>query len=169
MRRHGFPHFILIAALLALLAGCATGSKTPRSARIQKVLPSLLDLEGRSSLHPSLYERDAYQAWLRKRPEEVGGLRFDVQWKAAFVPGKPVQIRLELRGATTSTNSAASATTPAGTVQLTRQIAPRALLSQWTAFTLDRATRDQVGDVSAWRASLWQDGRELTSLESFLW
>ena len=47
-------------------------------AKVRKVLPSLVDLEGRASLHPSLYERDAYQAYLRKNPELVGGMRFDV-------------------------------------------------------------------------------------------
>ena len=46
------------------------------------MLPHYLDKEGRHTLSPSLYERDAYQAILRQNPEKRGGMRFDVQWKA---------------------------------------------------------------------------------------
>src|SRR5690348_1436186 len=51
-------------------------------ARIIKVLPHLLDRDSRHTLSPSLYERDAYQSFLRKNADQCAGLRFDVQWKA---------------------------------------------------------------------------------------
>src|SRR5262249_3609247 len=52
------------------------------TARLVKVLPQLTDRQGRVALSPSLYERDAYQAYLRKHQEERGGIRFQVQWKS---------------------------------------------------------------------------------------
>ncbi len=66
------------------------------SGRIIKVLPQFLDLKGRHTLSPSLYDRDAYQAHLRTHPEERSGLRIAVQWKST-VPGQ-YKLRLELRG-----------------------------------------------------------------------
>src|SRR5439155_1231097 len=52
--------------LLMLLALPLRGAE----AKIYKVLPTFIDKEGRHSLSPSLYERDAYQAQLRKHPEQ---------------------------------------------------------------------------------------------------
>ena len=42
-------------------------SATP--CKIAKVLPQLLDDQGRHTVSPSLYGRDAYQALLREHPE----------------------------------------------------------------------------------------------------
>ncbi len=50
-------HRVLLLFVLATLAFPAAGAA---SARIAKVLPQLLDLEGRHALSPSLYDRDAY-------------------------------------------------------------------------------------------------------------
>ena len=75
--------FVLVALTCAvtLPAVAATG-------RVIKVLPHFLDLKGRHSLSPSLYDRDAYQAQLRQHPEQRSALRFDVHWKAKSVNGK---------------------------------------------------------------------------------
>ncbi len=70
LRRIGL--FVVLAAS-ALLAHAASG-------KVLKVLPHFLDLQGRHALSPSLFERDAYQAHLRKNPAEVSALRFDVEW-----------------------------------------------------------------------------------------
>src|ERR1051326_1208519 len=67
------------------------------SAKILKVLPQYLDEEGRHALSPSLYERDAYQYFLRKNPSKRGGLRFDVNWKAKGSKSETLILRLELR------------------------------------------------------------------------
>src|SRR5882724_11284557 len=66
--------------------------------RVLKVLPHFLDLQGRHTLTPSLYDRDAYQARLREHPEQRSGIRFDVQWKSKGAAWSPLVLRVELRG-----------------------------------------------------------------------
>src|SRR5205814_9854679 len=88
--------FKLLPVVLVLSASALGGEAA--TGRIIKVLPHLLDLAGRHSLSPSLYERDAYQAFLRKNPEKCSGLRFDVQWKAKAADSKRLKLRLEVRG-----------------------------------------------------------------------
>ena len=159
-------HLILPMAFAAALAAASTLHAA--DAQVRKVLPSLLDREGRASIHPSLYERDAYQAHLRQKPDEVGGLRFDIQWSAPKTGTPPLELRLELRGyaTTASTNGTASST---NALVITRTVEPPRFGSRWTQITLDDAARRQVGDVTAWRATLLREGRELASTESFLW
>ncbi|HOB32458.1 MAG TPA: hypothetical protein PKH32_06235, partial [Verrucomicrobiota bacterium] len=77
--------------LLAASASAATG-------RVIKVLPHFLDLQGRHALSPSLFDRDAYQAFLRDHPEQRSGIRFDVQWKVQGPKSAPLKLRIELRG-----------------------------------------------------------------------
>src|SRR5262245_7382197 len=87
--RARFLMALLTVALVAMSAGAAP-------ARIIKVLPQFLDLEGRHALSPSLYDRDAYQAELRAHPEKVSGLRFAVQWNTGM--DSTLKLRIELRG-----------------------------------------------------------------------
>lgn len=159
-------HLFLIAVLALSLP--ATSGLQAADAKVRKVLPSLLDREGRASLHPSLYERDAYQAHLRQKPDEVSGLRFDIQWSAPRSAAAPLELRLELRGSATSaaTNGTAAST---NAFVITRTVEPPRFGSRWTQITLDAAARRQVGDVTAWRATLLREGRELASTQSFLW
>ncbi|PYI85852.1 MAG: hypothetical protein DME26_10040, partial [Verrucomicrobia bacterium] len=79
-----------------VLLAVSTATALPQSIKILKVLPRYLDHKGRHTVSPSLYERDAYQAWLRKNPDARSGLRFDVQWKARGL--KEVKLRVELQG-----------------------------------------------------------------------
>src|SRR5258707_15879074 len=72
-------------------AGAATG-------RVLKVLPHFLDAQGRNSLTPSLYERDAYQFYLRQHPDLISAIRFDVQWNSKGPVWEQLKLRLELRG-----------------------------------------------------------------------
>jgi hypothetical protein len=142
--------------LLPLLAGSLCAGE----ARIAKVLPSLLDRQGRASVAPGLYERDAYQAFLRSTPDQIGGLRIDVRWKAPRPPSGTVRLRLELRGSNTSTNAP---------LLIEREVTPPRWGGSWTEITLDAAARQQLGDLVAWRASLRRDDEEWTSVQSFLW
>ena len=128
--------------------------------RILKVLPHFLDLEGRSSLSPSLYERDAYQAQLRRNPELRSALRFDVQWKARGVDPTRLKMRLELRG------SKSHAEDP---YVLEQAVKPRAWFSQWSAATLPAKTYEQLGDIIGWRVTLWEGDQCLAEQKSFLW
>src|SRR5215510_14235676 len=87
--RLGLWGWLMIAAVLPAVA---------ESGQVMKVLPHFLDTNGLHTLSPSLYERDAYQAYLRQHPEKRTGIRFDVQWKAKGPAFDPRTLKLELRG-----------------------------------------------------------------------
>src|ERR1700733_7348874 len=71
--------------------------------RVIKVLPQFLDKKGEASLSPSLYERDAYQFYLRDHPRARTALRLAVQWKAKDTGAADLKLRAELRGLETNT------------------------------------------------------------------
>jgi len=130
--------------------------------RILKVLPEFLDLKGRSSLSPSLYERDAYQAQLRIHAEQRSGVRFFIQWKTKGGIWEPLKIKLELRGA-------AAGNLPK---QLVFDLPVENIggwFSHWTDVTLSGEEYRQFGGVTAWRATLWEGNQLLGAEQSFLW
>ena len=129
-------------------------------AKIIKVLPHYLDLEGRHSLSPSLYERDAYQALLRRSPDQRSALRFDMQWKAKGVQAGSLKLRIELR---TSKNFLLKPLVVEQSVQRRRW------LSSWSALTVSGDEFKQMGELLAWRATLWDGERLLAEQKSFLW
>lgn len=139
--------------LASIPAAAATG-------RVVKVLPHFLDLQGRHSLSPSLYDRDAYQAQLRKYPAQRSGLRFDIQWRARGAKDK-LKLRVELRGA-------AKGDLPRATL-IESALEPGRKTSGWAAIKLAGEEYQNFGEVTAWRATLW-DGDQLVGEEkSFLW
>lgn len=156
-----------LSFLLVFILGA--GLTHAADAKVRKVLPSLVDLEGRASLHPSLYERDAYQAYLRKNPELVGGMRFDIHWSAPVEKAQPLELRLELRGATLRTNNVPAGVTQTNAVTLTNTVTPARFGSRWTRIALSPETLRQVGSVTAWKATLIRGGSELAHTQSFLW
>jgi|SRR5262245_10911149 len=127
--------------------------------KVIKVLPQLLDLHGRNAINPSLFDRDAYQLRLRLNPEEVSGLRFEVQYKARGVEG-PLTLRLEVRGSNTGLKERHVFET---------QVKSGGWFSKWGRIELDRATSESIGTLVAWRASLLQNGEVIAQQESFLW
>ena len=138
-------------------AAFATQS-TAAEGRIIKVLPHFLDRQGRHALSPSLYDRDAYQAVLRKHPDKRSGLRFDIQWKAKFAGPNPMKLRIELRG------------TQLGEMQsLEQTVQNKGPFSRWSALTVQNEAYEELGDVVAWRATLWDGDRMLAEKKSFLW
>jgi len=141
-------------ALLAHPAAAATG-------RVIKVLPHFLDAKGRQSLNPSLYERDAYQAMLRDHPTNRSGIRFDVQWKTKGPAFGQLKLRLELRGI-------AQGDLPRQLV-LEQKVEPGGWFSHWTSLPLIGAKYRDFGEVTAWRATLWDDTQLLGEQQSFLW
>lgn len=146
----------LILAVFALgISPVAAGT-----ARIKKTLQHRLDQEGRNSLSPSLYERDAYQAHLREHPEEVSALRFDVQWTGQKLDKSNLKIRLELRSQKTA---------PGKPRVLEQPLRPKGLFSHWTAVDVDAATLKELGSITAWRATIWEGDRMLAEQKSFLW
>ena len=141
-----------------LAAACSAQAAT---GRVIKVLPHFLDLQGRHSLSPSLYDRDAYQARLRRHPEERSGVRFDVQWKKKGGVFEPLKLKVELRGI-------AQGNLPKQLV-LEQPLEPGGWTSHWSSLALSGEQYTKFGEVTAWRASLWEGGQLLGEQRSFLW
>lgn len=153
MRR---PNLVLLLALLL-----ATGlSATATTGKVMKVLPHFLDLKGRHALSPSLYERDAYQSQLRQHPEQRSGVRFDVHWRARTKTATTLKLKVEIRGI-------AQGSLPSEKV-LAQDVRTGAG-SRWTAFTLAGEDYKAIGEVTAWRVSLWEGDELVAEQKSFLW
>lgn len=134
------------------------GTRAP--VRIVKVLPQFLDKEGRHALSPSLYERDAYQAYLRRNPELIGSFRFAVQWKATDWVSKPIRLRVEVRG------SEAHRKVP---LEIEESGRASRWFSRWTSLAIPKADYEAMKGVVAWRVTVWQEGTLLAEQRSFLW
>jgi hypothetical protein len=150
----------LTLLIFALLSGYAADAAELRGARVIKVLPHFLDQDGRHSLYPSLYERDAYQAFLRAHPAQQSGIRFDVQWKARGASAGNLTLRLELRFLGSDEGKPRV---------LEKVVKPSRWFSRWSALTLDGEEFKGLGRMTAWRAVLLDEGVVLTELKSFLW
>ncbi len=148
-----------IILLLAICSLVSFGADSKPAGRIIKVLPLLLDLDGKAALSPSLYERDAYQARLRHHPEQISAVRYDVQWKASRHSGKEFTLRLELRGTKSD---------PLKPMMIEGS-AKAGWFSRWSSLRLTKEQYAELGEVLAWRATLW-DGKTLVAeQQSFLW
>lgn len=148
------------SVLFLLLWLGASMSLDAATAKILKVLPHFVDSEGRHSLSPSLYERDAYQAFLRNNPRHRSGLRFDIQWKAGPSTAAHLTLRMELRGSKAPLEQS---------LVLEQIVKPKRLFSRWSALTLSKEAYEKFGDLSAWRTTLWDGDQPLAELKSFLW
>lgn len=149
---------ILIALLV--LASFASFGADATGGRIVKVLPFFLDLQGHEAKSPSLFDRDAYQAYLREHTNEISAIRYDIQWKAAKVPDEKLTIRLELRGV---------GERGMPTMKTMETNAPASIFHHWTMFVLTGDDRKKLGSVVAWRASLWNGDQLFGDQKSFLW
>jgi hypothetical protein len=129
--------------------------------RVMKVLPLFLDSKGRAALSPSLYERDAYQARLRQHPEQRGGLRFCVQWKARQPVWEPLRLQVELKGT-------AQGNLPKELV-VESAVESTSWLGRWTELTLTGDEYKHLGEVTAWRVTLWEGEQMIGEQKSFLW
>lgn len=150
--------FLLMSLLGSLLLA---GNSAPAAiGRVIKVLPHYLDAEGRHTLSPSLFDRDAYQAKLRQHPELRSGLRFDINWRARAVQPPQLKLKVELRGL-------AKGKLPQ--LKTLEQSVKAGASSRWDQITLAGEDYRSFGEVTAWRVTLW-DGDELLGEEkSFLW
>ena len=153
MRRFWLALFLLGSLSAAFASNAVSG-------RVVKVLPLLLDLKGRDAVSPSLYDRDAYQAYLRLHTNDISAIRFDVLWKASNAGGEKLKLRIELRGV--------------GAGGLPRQktleqsVTP-GFFHRLTSLVLGGADYKNFGNLVAWRATLWSDDRLLGEQKSFLW
>lgn len=152
--RRLFISLVLFASLaLAFPALAATG-------KVIKVLPHFLDLKGRHTKSPSLFDRDAYQAWLRQHPNERSGLQYDVQWRAREATNT-LKLRLELRGI-------AEGNLPRQKIVET-ELKPGGGMARWSKVVLKGDEYKTFGEVTAWRVTLWDGEQLIDEQTSYLW
>ena len=128
--------------------------------RVVKVLPLFLDLKGHDALSPSLYDRDAYQVYLRRHPDQRSAIRFDVLWKTSNTGDAELRLWVELRGI--------------GQNGLPRQVTldqavKPGYFRRWTSVTLGGEDCKNFGELVAWRVTLWAGDQLLGEQKSFLW
>jgi len=134
------------------------GVAAASSAKILKVLPTLLDREGRHALAPSLYQRDAYQEHLRKSPQLRSGLRFDVEWKGRGA--NAFTLRIEMRGGHEKEPT---------TFVTEKTVKPPVFLHRWSVVQVKGEDYKKFGELLAWRATLWDGDKLVAEQKSFLW
>ena len=140
--------------LAATWAGCSA-TRPQSGPNIVKVLPHYLDASGNHSDGPTLLHRDVYQANLRKNPDLVRAVRYDVNWRGSG----EVKVRLELRS-----TKAGSETMIIEKVETTS-----GRRTHWTPILIDAATYKSFGQPESWRVSLWQGEAQIGEQKSFLW
>lgn len=148
----------LVALLLTVAFSCIS---VQAEGKIYKVLPHLLDLNGKHRNAPSLFERDAYQEFLRKNPDQVSGLGFDIHWKCPDSHKRDLLLTLEIRGS----NNYQSAP-----FQKIIAVKGKKYFKTWSRIMLDREDLESIGKIVAWKATLVEaDKGVLTEHLSFLW
>ena len=150
--------------LFALLFFCGvllTPSARAAEGQVMKVLPQFLDQKGQASLTPSLYDRDAYQAYLRKNPAKRSTLRFAVQWKAKTPESELLRLRVEIIGA-------AKTEAPKQT-SIELPVRQHHWFSHWAYINLSKEQFKDLGAVTAWRVTLWDGDKLMSEQKSFLW
>ena len=148
----------IIAFLIGSLGCAVAGGQV--TGRVIKLLPLYLDQQGRDSTSPSLFDRDAYQVYLRQHPRDIAAISFDVQWKAVKAPDEKLKIRVELRGASHDGSP---------TLKSFESPVQAGYFSHWTKFKLEGKEFLQFGSLAAWRATLWNGDQLLGEQKSFLW
>jgi hypothetical protein len=144
------------------VTGASRGAAAPaaKTGRVVKVLPLFLDLKGHDAISPSLFDRDAYQAFLRQHTNEISAIRFDVLWKASNLKDAKLKLRAELRGI-------GEHGLPRQTV-LETEVTP-AFFRSWTSLKLEGDDLKKFGSLVAWRVTLWNGDQLLGEQKSFLW
>ncbi len=136
------------------LAGCGT-LQTLSGTGIVKVLPHYLDEEGQSTDGPTLLHRDVYQDQLRKNPDLVHGVRYDVNWHGTG----EMTIRLEVRSTKAGVDPKV----------IEETISTSGYGRHWTKILIDEEAYQAFGQPESWRVTLWQGDEQLAEQKSFLW
>jgi len=150
----------LLMILLLLGSLASAGAADAVTGRVVKMLPLFLDLKGRDAVSPSLFDRDAYQFYLRQHTNEISAIRFDVLWSASTAKDTPLKLRLELRGV--GPDSLPRQTT------LEQTVTPH-FFRHWTSFTLAGDDLKNFGELNSWRTTLWSGDQMIAEQKSFLW
>jgi hypothetical protein len=130
------------------------------NAKVVKVFPQYLDKQGRHTISPSLMGRDVFQADLRRHPSLRGGIRMVVEWKGKDVDWSHLRMRVEIRGLEGNTLRTETLEEPA---------VKNGWLNHWTELRLTGPKFVNFGNLVAWRATLLDGAKELSSQQSFLW
>jgi hypothetical protein len=149
-----------LTTLLLLGSLSAAGASDAVTGHIVKVLPLFLNQKGQDALSPSLYDRDAYQVFLRAHTNEISAIRFDILWSTSNSDNTNLTLRLELRGI-------GQGAVPRQTT-LEQTVAPH-YFRHWTSLPLADGDYKNFGEVVAWRATLWSGPQMLSEQKSFLW
>jgi hypothetical protein len=88
-------------------------------------------------------------------------MKFFVQWKTRGQAEGPVKVRLELRGA--------AAGGPSRQLVIEKTLKPGGWFSHWATLDLAGDEYTRLGEVTAWRATLWEGNQLLSEQKSFLW
>jgi hypothetical protein len=152
---------LVLLGSLALVCEVQADGVAP-TGRVVKVLPLLLNLKGHDALSPSLFDRDAYQFFLRQHTNQISGMRFDVLWKASGLTATNGNVKIQLELRSVAPNGDPRMKTLETTVPAHRH-------EHWTSLPLSSEDYLQVGDVVAWRARLWAGDQLLSEQKSFLW
>jgi hypothetical protein len=149
-----------LTTLLLLGSLAAADAADVLSGHIVKVLPLFLNLKGQDAVSPSLYDRDAYQVYLRSHTNEISAIRYDVLWSTSKTDETKLTLRLELRGVG-----------PGGVPRQTtlEQTVTPHYFRHWTSLPLVGSDYKIFGEVVAWRATLWSGPQMLSEQKSFLW
>jgi len=147
---------ITILFSLALFVSSAVAGS---GGKVIKVLPQFLDLQGRTTLSPSLYERDAYQAQLQAKPDQRSGIVFHVQWKGPTTGN--LKIFIEARGVVREK--------VAPTFVWERPVTRHGWFSQWEKISVTGEEFQKLGTLTAWHVTLWDGDKLLGEQKSFLW
>jgi hypothetical protein len=147
---------------LSAVAGHVRADSNPNviTGSVIKVLPLLMDTNDEVAPSPSLFDRDAYQAYLLDHTNQISGVRFEICWKARHARGASLKLRVELRGV-------AASGLPTQTA-LEQTIMPK-WFHRWTSLTLNGPGYKNFGKVAAWRTTLWSGNQLLGEQQSFLW
>ena len=150
----------LLMTLILLGSLSAASASDAVTGSVVKVLPLFLDLKGHDAVSPSLFDRDAYQAYLRVHTNEVSAVRYDVLWKASNTGTAPLKLRVELRGI------GAGGLPKQATLE--QEVVPKSSRS-WTSITFGRGDYKNFGEIISWRVTLWDGDQLLGEQKSFLW
>lgn len=109
----------------------------------------------------NLSDRDVYQVYLRGHPERRSGINFSVQWKISDKKAGRLKIKLEIRGG--QKNGAPQQMT------LEAEVKPTGWITTWSSLRLLGEPYKNFGELTAWRATLWEGDTLLDEQKSFLW
>lgn len=151
---------VFLTCLFALGLLAAARAEDAATGRVIKVLPFFLDLQGHIAKSPSLFDRDAYQAYLRQHTNEISGIRYDVLWSGKTAGDAKLKVRVELRGVDADGKPQVKT--------LEAEVKP-GYFRQWTNLSLTGDDYKTFGAVVAWRATIWDGDKQLGEQKSFLW